>query len=80
MYSIESTSCGMIYIEVHITTCTASGRLIIIHNLDLTTMAQNLSSFKETWISLILASGLVMYELNSCLLCWMILTVRSLST
>jgi WD repeat-containing protein 32 len=44
--------------------CTTSGYLIIIHNLDLTTMAQDLAGFKVTWISLVLSSCLVVYELN----------------
>jgi len=58
--------------------CTTGGYLIIIHNLDLTTMAQDLAGFKVICIRSLFANCLVIFELHYYVLWWVICIVPSL--
>lgn len=58
--------------------CTTGGYLIIIHNLDLTTMAQDLAGFKVICVRSSFANFLVIFELHYYVLRWVICIIPSL--
>jgi len=58
--------------------CTTGGYLIIIHNLDLMTMAQDLAGFKVICFRSLFANCRVIFELRCYILWWVICIVPSL--